>query len=170
MEAVLLLTQVKLLRHLPGCAKLMKHACKKHLHILSTYSMHRSGQSWCRYQHGRNKILNNKDQLLASCFLLNQPTDRCPWHQQRDFNILSERNRFSRNGMLKCSPVSQNIPALPKTPAFVVVQHRSVSYTKKILDASPPKIQPYLRLLRFDKPIGKLKHISQIQKSGVKFV
>ncbi|KAL5020750.1 hypothetical protein ScPMuIL_002167, partial [Solemya velum] len=35
--------------------------------------------------------------------------------------------------------------------------HREFSLSpQKILEASPPSIQPYLRLIRFDKPIGSL--------------
>lgn len=56
--------------------------------------------------------------------------------------------------MFKCNHVLQRLPSLQEIPAGSSIQDRSISYTQKILEATSPRIQPYLRLLRFDKPIG----------------
>ena len=46
-------------------------------------------------------------------------------------------------------------------------RHLSLS-PKAILEASPPSVQPYLRLIRFDKPIGECLSVSWYSKPQLK--
>lgn len=48
---------------------------------------------------------------------------------------------------------------------------RMLSFSPKaILEASPPSFQPYLRLIRFDKPIGKLLFSTSLSKHKAVFL
>ena len=146
MEVNILLSKLKAVGQLKHCLSIPKHICKKHLHSLTNQGRHRSGQTWCKYHYDRSFLLNNQKLLAASCVPVCQLQDRLTNQQRRDIYHLHDKNRLLRNrlnhGLLS-----------PSTNALI--QHRPYSFTKEILEASPPKMQPYLRLLRFDKPIGK---------------
>ncbi|XP_045166286.1 4-hydroxybenzoate polyprenyltransferase, mitochondrial-like isoform X1 [Mercenaria mercenaria] len=149
MEAKLLQSKLKVLGQLTQCLILPKHTCIKHVYRHSFQCVHRSSQSWCKYRYDRSWLSNNRNQLATSSVLMHQFPDRLTHHHHRDLYHLSDGPKLRKQSRLKHVPVLQSVPAC--TPA----QQRAVSLsTKKILEASPPKIQPYLRLLRFDKPIG----------------
>jgi hypothetical protein len=153
MEANFLLNKLMVVGQLKQCLNFPKQTCRKHLHILSNGGSYRSGQSWCKYRYNRKTLLShNWNHLAASGVPVYLMQDRLSEHQHRDIYHLCDKNRLQKYKRLE-----QGL-FLPATN--VLIQHRPVSFgTKAILDASPPKVQPYLRLLRFDKPIGKMSPV-----------
>ncbi|XP_060562122.1 4-hydroxybenzoate polyprenyltransferase, mitochondrial-like isoform X2 [Ruditapes philippinarum] len=148
MEANFLLNKLKVVGQLKQCVNFPKQISKKHLHTLLNEGRYRSGQSWCKYRYNRNTLLShNWNHLAASGVPVYLMQDRLSDHQHRDIYHLCDKNRLQKYKRLEHGLI------LPATN--VSIHHRPVSFgTKAILDASPPKVQPYLRLLRFDKPIG----------------
>ncbi|XP_067684242.1 4-hydroxybenzoate polyprenyltransferase, mitochondrial-like [Haliotis asinina] len=59
----------------------------------------------------------------------------------------------SFHSLLRPKTVFQPHPLL-NTRHGLINTGRPVSFTTSILESSPPSVQPYLRLIRFDKPIG----------------
>ncbi|XP_060584093.1 4-hydroxybenzoate polyprenyltransferase, mitochondrial-like [Ruditapes philippinarum] len=149
MEANFLLNKLKVVGQLKQCLNIPKQTCERHLHTLINDGRYRSGQSWCKYRYNRKTLLShNWNYLAASGVPVYLMRDRFSEHQHRDIYHLCDKNRLQKYN--KRLGHGLFLPA-----SNVSIQHRPVSFgTKAILDASPPKVQPYLRLLRFDKPIG----------------
>lgn len=136
--------QMQFLRRLTQDLVMPRRTCKTYLHMLSSASAYRYGQIKDRSHHSQNRLLHDRDRLTSSHHLIGQFSNRLPYCQHRNMNGLRDTHRITTNNMFR------------NTPACCRVLHRDISFsTQKIVEASPTKIQPYLRLLRIDKPIGK---------------
>lgn len=75
------------------------------------------------------------------------PTDNVYWRHAHSFHSVTVTSNVLRENVS-----ASNIQCL-KNGSFV--PRRSASFSPQgILEASPPALQPYMRLIRFDKPIG----------------
>ncbi|KAL4226455.1 Para-hydroxybenzoate--polyprenyltransferase [Mactra antiquata] len=96
----------------------------------------------------------------ASVLNLNNQTAACYWDYKQNTPVVLSRNSnfhqyLHHNNF--CNLTSKGFNCLTHKPGVHLnqVQHRYVNFSAKgIVDASPSKIQPYLRLLRVDRPIG----------------
>lgn len=114
---------------------LMSTACVQCLHNQTRpYNIHQ------RQWHHNNHVYCRNKYKVASSFL-----------QHKNLNIQSCQTSFScaRSKILIKNKELFNSNALP-----VLINRKLTVSPKTVLDASPKTIQPYLRLIRFDKPIG----------------
>lgn len=91
--------------------------------------------------------VSQMDKVNMNCRSKILPTDNVYWRHAHSFHSVT----VSSN-VLGENVSASNIQCL-KNGSFV--PRRSASFSPQgILEASPPALQPYMRLIRFDKPIG----------------
>lgn len=109
------------------------------------------------YSSGYSKLVKdyvniNTCTVSSLCkYSTKQRTSYINTFSQQDFSTCTQKDRHH-------SPFQSNsISKRVLTPITCNTEfHRELSLSpKKILDASPPSVQPYMRLMRFDKPIGE---------------
>lgn len=95
--------------------------------------------------------VSQMDKVNANCGSKILPTDNVYWRHAHSFHSVTvSSNVLGEN-------VSASNSQCLKNGSFVL--RRSASFSPQgILEASPPALQPYMRLIRFDKPIGNFSH------------
>ena len=112
--------------------------CRRHLNLLSTLNHNSVHSHWSRNSHNvmcKCESCQNKRNLNDKKISVINYNTLCSQHRTQVLN------RLSYNSALIPHNVSQ------------LQNHRCLS-TTDLISACPPKYQPYLRLIRFDKPIG----------------
>lgn len=95
--------------------------------------------------------VSQMDKVNVNCRSKILPTDNVYWRHAHSFHSVT----VSSN-VLGENVSASNILCL-KNGSFV--PRRSASFSPQgILEASPPALQPYMRLIRFDKPIGNFSY------------
>lgn len=124
----------------------MQPADMRGAHLISDHSYRKEGFS----QHSTQKCRTLGNHALWS-------VQRSSDLQKRNFMLSSITNYSWCSG--KGSDLSQanNRKLLDTSVRKTFPPHRDFSLTPQgIVNASPKQMQPYLRLIRFDKPIGKV--------------
>jgi hypothetical protein len=96
------------------------------------------------------------DQLTKPCSLGTISINNSPIQSFKSRNKSSKQSRLF-HGL--CNDQERLIKENPWTPLVLHSRSSSTSLLslKGILDAAPVGVQPYLRLIRFDRPIGKIQ-------------
>ncbi|XP_076447823.1 4-hydroxybenzoate polyprenyltransferase, mitochondrial-like isoform X2 [Babylonia areolata] len=71
------------------------------------------------------------------------------------FSHSLDLHQWKKSGWERCGGQVQQHPLLG-TPCLLMGRRGFSALPKAILEASPPSLQPYMRLIRFDKPIGTM--------------
>ncbi|XP_022302961.2 4-hydroxybenzoate polyprenyltransferase, mitochondrial-like isoform X1 [Crassostrea virginica] len=107
---------------------------------------------FCSLQVNQMSHLNRgksrqSDKIPKKCVHKLLPTDNVYWRNSNGFHALTNQShRNAWNSLLfKAQCVQKN---------DVVLKRLASLSPQGIVEASPPVIQPYMRLIRFDKPIG----------------
>lgn len=96
--------------------------------------------------------IRQTDQINVKCRSRILPTDNVYWRDMHSFHSVTVNSNVLGENMS-----ASNIQCL-NNGSFV--PRRSASFSPQgILEASPPALQPYMRLIRFDKPIGNFLYI-----------
>lgn len=132
----LLRTEVKMLCSMLKNVSTPGHICKRHLFMLSSLHV-------CKPERSQKHGYPHQAPVNAPSFSVFST-------QTNKLQKFFKKTCDTTNGQLL------NKGDISKTRAKKYMQQREISFsTRRILEASPPKMQPYLRLLRFDKPVGK---------------
>lgn len=115
------------------------HLCKRHLYCLSSMNYGRIHKHWsyenqgafCGFGVGQTSVMQHCNKTAAICYN----------------TLTSKHNSW---------PLKQPWGSSSKKDGMFLVPKARQLNTQDILKSCPPKYQPYLRLIRFDKPIGKL--------------
>lgn len=95
--------------------------------------------------------VSQTDKVNVNCGSKILPTDNVYWRHAHSFHSVTvSSNVLGENVSASNSQCLKNGSFVPR---------RSASFSPQgILEASPPALQPYMRLIRFDKPIGNFSH------------
>ena len=96
-----------------------------------------------------NRGKSRQSDKIPICVHKLLPTDNVYWRNSNGFHALTNQShRNAWNSLLfKAQCVQKN---------DVVLKRLASLSPQGIVEASPPVIQPYMRLIRFDKPIGNI--------------